>query len=232
MRKKDEEERKGPRDHLRGNRMGQHACNLLHAVGDRRLENGTSKTEQSMPAAIQAREDPGSDIKARRGERHTTLGEIPRRQTHHHSGCERPQSDGVSDPDIHENGKEYLWSGVRTGAPSDKTISEYVCSMCGITLAECRHWGPVCKKTRRRVCAECCRKCEHHIKWSGIWRCNYVTLEDRREQARQRAQERFNEENAKISAAYNREKKERARQKAIQAARARRKQEKTAGGSQ
>ena len=101
-------------------------------------------------------------------------------------------------------------------------IAEYTCSMCGITLAECHQWGPRCRKTGKRVCAACCYKCEHHIRWSGLWKCEYVTPEDRREQALIRARARFEDESRRISQAYTKKKKEEARQRAIKAAKAKR----------
>ena len=104
-----------------------------------------------------------------------------------------------------------------------KVIEPYVCCLCGVTNETCKHWGPICKKTGERVCAECCHRCEHRVSWSGIWRCGYITAEERREQIRKRSQDRFASENAKISAAYMKRKKERAREYAIKAAKARKK---------
>lgn len=100
-----------------------------------------------------------------------------------------------------------------------KVIELYTCSICGITNETCKHWGPTCKKTGRRVCAECCRQCEHHVSWSGIWRCRYITPDEKRTEARRRIQARFDAESMKISQEYRRKKREQAKQRAIKAAR-------------
>lgn len=104
-----------------------------------------------------------------------------------------------------------------------KVIELYTCCICGVTNETCKHWGPICKKTGERVCANCCYRCEHRVAWSGIWRCGYITAEERRERARMRSQERFTSESARISAAYMKRRKEQARERAIKAAKARKK---------
>lgn len=104
-----------------------------------------------------------------------------------------------------------------------KVIELYVCCLCGVTNETCKNWGPICKMTGRRVCDACCYRCEHRVSWSGIWRCGYITAEERREQARQRARDRFASESAKISEAYMKRKREQARERAVKAAKARRK---------
>lgn len=87
--------------------------------------------------------------------------------------------------------------------------------------------------TGRRVCDHCCYKCEHHASWSGLWKCEYTTPEDRREAARQRAQQRFEDENRRISEAFNKRRKEQARERAIKAVKARARQERqNPGGRQ
>ena len=100
-------------------------------------------------------------------------------------------------------------------------IELYVCSVCGITNETHKHWGPICRKTGRRVCDICCLRCEHHIRFSGIWSCSYESEEMRRERRRKRMQERFEEENARISRAYHQRRREEARQWAIKQAKAR-----------
>lgn len=100
-------------------------------------------------------------------------------------------------------------------------MEDYICSMCGVTLETCHQWGPVCKKTGRRVCDACCYKCEHRVSWSGIWRCGYITPEQKKIEARRRAQARFDAESAKISQAYSTRRREQARQRAARSARAR-----------
>jgi hypothetical protein len=86
--------------------------------------------------------------------------------------------------------------------------------------------------TGRRVCDHCCYKCEHRASWSGLWKCEYTTPEDRKEAARKRAQQRFDDENLKISRAFYKRKKEEAKQRAIKAAKARARQKRqNPGGS-
>ena len=97
--------------------------------------------------------------------------------------------------------------------------------MCGTTLRECKHWGPTCRKTSRRVCAECCWTCEHHISWSGIWHCSYKSEEILRAERDKKRQERFDAENMRISTAYHKQRRERARERAIREAKARKRQE-------
>ena len=109
-------------------------------------------------------------------------------------------------------------------------IEEYTCSLCGVTLKTCHHWGPRCKKAGRRVCAECCYRCEHHVAFSGTWHCSYITEKEKREIRLRRAQERFDTENAKISAAFHKERKEKAREWAIKKAKQRAKAEKAGQG--
>ena len=101
-----------------------------------------------------------------------------------------------------------------------KVIELYVCCLCGVTNETCKNWGPICKMTGRRVCDACCYRCEHRVSWSGIWRCGFRTEEQRREDAIRRAKERFDAENLKISRAYQKRRKEAARQRAIKRARA------------
>ena len=103
----------------------------------------------------------------------------------------------------------------------EEHIEEYTCSMCGITLAECKHWGPTCKRTGRRVCAMCCYKCENHVIWSGVWKCSFVTEEDRKAEIRARIQQRLNAEEKRISDIYLARKKQKAREYAIKQAKAR-----------
>ena len=112
-----------------------------------------------------------------------------------------------------------------------KVIELYTCSICGTTLAECKNWGPICKKTGSRVCAQCCYECEHKVSWSGLWKCTYMTEEDRKAEIKAQIQERFDAESKKISDAYHAERKRKAREYAIKQAKARRKAN-TKGGKQ
>ena len=118
---------------------------------------------------------------------------------------------------------------IRTDEDTAITVEGYACCICGITLPECKHWGPVCGRSGRRVCAECCRKCGDHISWSGIWRCAYITPEQRREASMKRISSRFNEENARITVAYQAKRREEARKWAIKKAKQRKKQSKKTG---
>lgn len=90
-------------------------------------------------------------------------------------------------------------------------------------MADCHQWGPICRKTGRRVCAYCCYKCEHHISWSGIWQCGFKDRETIKAETMKRIQDRFNNETAKISEAYRTRKKEEAKVWAIKQARMRKK---------
>lgn len=111
-----------------------------------------------------------------------------------------------------------------------KVIELYVCSICGITNETHKSWGPICRKTGKRVCDVCCLKCEHHFIWSGLWDCGYRTAEELREERRKRARDRFEAENLRISKAYHARRKEEARQWAIKQAKARAKTKTGAGG--
>lgn len=104
--------------------------------------------------------------------------------------------------------------------------SAYTCSFCGVTLETCNQWGPICKLTGKRVCATCCFRCEHHYKWSGLWKCEYITEEDRKTERLKRAEARFEEENRRISEAFHKKRKEERRQWAIKQAKKRAKAEK------
>ena len=106
----------------------------------------------------------------------------------------------------------------------------YTCSLCGITSEEHRCWGPICKKTGRRVCDICCYRCEHHLTWSGTWRCRYITEEEKKAERLKRSRERFESENRKISAAYYDRRREERREWAIKQAKARARAEKRKQG--
>lgn len=101
-----------------------------------------------------------------------------------------------------------------------RILEDYTCSMCGVTLETCHQWGPICKKTGKRVCDACCYRCEHRVSWSGIWRCGYIDPEQKKLEARQRAQARFDAESLRISQAYRANRRAQARQRAAKSARA------------
>lgn len=91
-----------------------------------------------------------------------------------------------------------------------KVIELYVCSICGITNETHKNWGPICKRTGRRVCDICCYKCEYHTSWSGLWKCEFKTPEQKREEAIKRIREREHEEVVKATEAYRRRRREQA----------------------
>lgn len=106
----------------------------------------------------------------------------------------------------------------------------YTCSMCGITSETHKNWGPICPRKDARVCDECCYHCENHkATCPGTWMCTYKTYEQRMDDARKRIRDRENQEIARISKEYHRQRKEKARQWAIKRARAeaKRKREQT-----
>lgn len=109
-----------------------------------------------------------------------------------------------------------------------KVIDLYTCSMCGITSETHKAWGPICRKTGSRVCDECCFRCEHHIKFSGIWDCNYITPEGKRQAALKRIRDREHAENLRITEAYIKKRREEAKKRAIKNARQRAKEQKRA----
>lgn len=106
---------------------------------------------------------------------------------------------------------------------NDKKITPIVldtCSICGITNAEYKNWVSNCPRTGCKVCDMCCYKCEHHRSWSGLWECTYKSADKRHEEARKRAQSRFNSECAEVTQIYRERRREYARKRAIKAARA------------
>lgn len=107
------------------------------------------------------------------------------------------------------------------GGEMGKVIELYTCSMCGITSETHKAWGPICRKTGSRVCDECCFRCEHHITFSGVWDCNYITPEEKRKQALKRAQDRFDAENRRVSELVRAKWREEAKKRAIKNARRR-----------
>ena len=90
-----------------------------------------------------------------------------------------------------------------------KVIELYTCCICGVTNETCKHWGPICKRTGERVCAECCYRCEYRVSWSGLWKCDFVTPERKREEALERIRERERREITKASEAYYRQRRAR-----------------------
>ncbi len=89
-----------------------------------------------------------------------------------------------------------------------KVIELYICSICGITNETHKNWGPICKKTGKRVCDECCYRCEYRVGWSGIWMCRFLTPEQRKAEAQRRIRDREHEEIVKATEAYDRRRQE------------------------
>lgn len=162
-------------------------------------------------------------IAAGRLDREQDGSEVQSRERNDPQGHSSAQAPGLSDTGVIDDhrGRD-VCSSLRAAKVSPAVIEEYTCSICGVTLETCHQWGPKCPKTGRKVCAECCYRCEHHVNWSGTWQCSYIFPEKKRAEARRRAQERFEEENRRISAAFYRRRKEEARKRAIKAAKAKR----------
>lgn len=87
-----------------------------------------------------------------------------------------------------------------------------VCRICGTTSEETKDWRPNCSKAGGDVCGSCCMNCEDHIAWSGIWRCAHITREQRIQASVRKAKAAENEELLRISQAYHRDRKARARE--------------------
>ena len=97
-------------------------------------------------------------------------------------------------------------------------MTTYVCSMCGVTSKDHKNWGPICKRTGERVCDVCCWHCEYHRAWSGIWRCDFVTYEERMARARKRSADTLHSENLRITRAHEAKRRDFLRQRAIKEA--------------
>ena len=100
-----------------------------------------------------------------------------------------------------------------------------VCEVCGKTDEEVRGWHPRCMKHGGPVCSRCCMACEYSVEFSGLYKCNYNTPEERRAAALKRSQERLAIENAKITDAFIQRRRESARKLAIKNAKARQRED-------
>lgn len=87
-----------------------------------------------------------------------------------------------------------------------------ICRICGTTSRQTRDWRPNCPKHGGDVCGSCCMSCEDHIAWSGIWRCAHVTDHRRREISVAKTKAAEQEEIQRISDAYHRDRKAKARE--------------------
>lgn len=128
----------------------------------------------------------------------------------------------MADQDIiNDDSQREICGSVRASGAVQREVKElYTCCRCGITNIEHRAWGPVCPETGKRVCDICCLNCSYHVRWSGIWRCAYVSEAKKREEVKRRIRNSFEEENRRVSEAYYRKKREEARKRAIKAAKA------------
>lgn len=104
-----------------------------------------------------------------------------------------------------------------------------VCQICGKTDEEVKGWHPRCMKHGGPVCSGCCRKCEHRREFSGMYKCTYKTPEQRRKESLQRAKEKQATENARITDAFMRRRREIARVNAIKRAKEKQRQESKGG---
>ena len=87
-----------------------------------------------------------------------------------------------------------------------------ICRICGTTSDKTKDWRPACNKYGGDVCGRCCLNCEDHVTWSGIWKCKHISAEQRKAAAAKRAQAAMNEELSRISKAYHRERRSRAKE--------------------
>lgn len=162
-------------------------------------------------------------IAAGRLDREQDGSEVQSRERDDPQGHSSAQAQRLSDTGvIDDHRRRNVCSSLRAAEVSPAVIEEYTCSICGVTLETCHQWGPKCPKTGRKVCAECCYRCDLHVSWSGIWRCSYISQEEKRAEARRKAQERFDAESRRISEAFYERRREEARKRASKAAKTRR----------
>lgn len=96
-----------------------------------------------------------------------------------------------------------------------------ICQICGASSAEVRDWRPNCSKHDGDVCGRCCMECSNHVAWSGIWKCTFITSERRKAEAVRKAKAAERDEIMRISNAYHKERKAKAREWYIKQAQAR-----------
>lgn len=104
-----------------------------------------------------------------------------------------------------------------------------VCQICGKSDEEVKGWHPRCMKHGGPVCSGCCRNCEHSREFSGLYKCTYKTREQRRKESLQRAKEKQAAENARITDAFLRRRREIARVNAIKRAKEKQRKKSTGG---
>lgn len=104
-----------------------------------------------------------------------------------------------------------------------------VCEICGRSDEEVRGWHPRCLKHGGPVCSRCCMNCEHSREFSGLYKCTFKTVEQRRKESLQRAKEKQADENARITDAFLRRRREIARVNAIKRAKEKQRKKSTGG---
>lgn len=96
----------------------------------------------------------------------------------------------------------------------DKRI-KMVCQVCGSTWDDINAWTPRCSLHGGPVCMRCCAACEYRKGDAGIKACMYVDPIRRHEEALKRISSREAEENARITDAWIKKRREDARRRAI-----------------
>lgn len=164
-------------------------------------------------------------------DRQLSGGQVQSIERNDHERHRGNQTNGLSRSGlVHASGRRYVPGSIRAAEIPDEVVAEYTCSMCGITIKEHKNWGPHCRKTGRRVCDICCYECEYNFKYSGLWQCAYQSEEARKVTVKERIQQRFEDENRKVSQAFYARRKEEARQWAIRKAKAAKKAKQNPGG--
>lgn len=90
-----------------------------------------------------------------------------------------------------------------------------VCQACGSTWDDINAWMPRCSLYGGPVCMSCCAGCEYRKGDAGIRTCTFVDPLRRHAEAMRRIASREAEENARITEAWKRKRREEARRKAI-----------------
>ena len=96
----------------------------------------------------------------------------------------------------------------------DKKI-KIICQACGVTSDENRAWSIHCALHGGPVCTRCCLRCEFREEFSGVRRCTFKDPLQKAAEANARIRARFNEESARISAAYWQARREESKKHAI-----------------
>jgi hypothetical protein len=193
--------------------------------------DGINETGKSKEHDAQTGIHSETGVRRERNDRQQTREGIQCIERNDHERHSSSEADRISDTGVvNDNGRRNVSGTVRTAEIPAEVIAEYTCCICGITLRDCSHWGGKCRKTYRRVCANCCYKCEHHVSWSGIWRCGYTPPEQKRDDVQRRIRERFEEEERKASEAFNKKRREEAKLRAIKRAKAAKRAKQNPGG--